>query len=365
VNERNPGGDRGRRSPPAWPEEPVDAPGDGSPEASIFGPVTNDRYEHPHWPGETDGPGSSVFDPTRPTAPSPPAPPQYPGYADRQAHIPPPTPPTMPQYPTAPQYPTPQYPPEPSPDPTRPQPRLPDHGPPPGRSYPPDPGPGRRSRGRDDRSGYDRSYDDRDGSRGRAGRERGGRGRGFPLGAGFFIGASGLACFLLALLVLPWFEAGGREVTLADIRESFTLAATDPASVPGAESGGDAASDPAELAESQARDIGARMAASAIDSGRARYLEIYTETLWWVIAVGVSLSVLFSTILTPKSAVLSLLLGFRRLSGLVTILAGFVHGAALWVVFTGTNAPDPAFGVWLGLGGLGAVLLGCILGPKR
>jgi hypothetical protein len=271
----------------------------------------------------------------------------------------------MPQYPTAP-----QYPPEPYPEPTRPQPRLPDHGPPPGRSYPPDPGRARRSRGRDDRQGFDRSHDDpgRDGSRGRGGRERGaGAGRGFPLGAGFLIGASGLACFLLALLVLPWFEAGGQEVTLADIRESFTLAATDPESLPGAESGADAGatSDPAEVVEGQARDIGAQMAASAIDSGRARYLELYTETLWLVLAIGVGLSVLFSTILTPKSSVLSLLLGFRRLSGLVTILAGLVHGAALWVVFTGTGAPDPAFGVWLGLCGLGAVLLGCILGPKR
>jgi hypothetical protein len=50
---------------------------------------------------------------------------------------------------------------------------------------------------------------------------------------------------------------------------------------------------------------------------------------------------------------------------MVVILAGLAHGAALWVVFTGKGAPDPAFGVWLGVGGLACVLLGCIIGPKR
>ena len=365
MSERNPGGDRGGWSPSAWPDDPADRrdprdppdpDDDGSPGASIFGPITNDRYPQPHWPGETDGPGSSVFEPTAPT-PVAPSTPRYPGAPGRQAHIPPPTPPTAPQYP---QYPptAPQYPPEPYPEPTRPQPRMPDRGAPLGRPR----------RGRDDRTPprQDRPYDDRgrDGGRDRD-RGRGGGGRGFPLGAGFLFGASGLACFLLALLVLPWFEVGGREVTLADIRQSFSVAATDPDTLPGADGGSAAPETPTDVVEDQARDVGAQLAASAIDSGRARYLEIYTETLWLVLAVGVSLAVLFSTILSPRSTVLSLLLGFRRLSGLFTFLAILVHGAALWVVFNGTNAPDPAFGVWLGLGGLGAVFLGCILGPKR
>jgi hypothetical protein len=188
----------------------------------------------------------------------------------------------------------------------------------------------------------------------------------------------GLAGFLLSLLVLPWFEAGGQEVTLADIRESFELPATDPDSLPGAASQGDPATTtvpgapavpaPDEIqdaAEARVRDAAAQAAASAIDTGKARYLELYTETLWLVLAVAVSLAVLFSTILSPRSFALSLLLGFRRLSGFVTILAGIVHGAALWVVFAGSGTPDPAFGIWLGVGGLAAVFLACVIGPKR
>ena len=364
MSERNPGGDRGRWSPPPWPEEPAE-PGDqenDSPEASVFGPVTNDRYPKPQWPGETNGPGSSVFGaPTAPTAPSlPPAPPT-PRYPDRQAYLPPPaSPPTVPNYPPA----------EPYPEPTRPQPRLPAGGPP----------------GRPPRERYNRQHDDRDRGPGGEPRGRGDRdapggggrrtGHGFPLGAGFLFGATGLACFLLALLVLPWFEAAGQEVTLADLREAFTVPATNPDSLPGANAdqttttvaGAPALPSPDQVqdaVEAQVRSAAAEAAASAIDSGKARYLEIYTETLWLVLAIAVSLSVLFSTILSPRSAALSMLLGFRRLSGVVVILAGIVHGAALWVVFTGAGAPDPAFGVWLGAGGLAAVFLGCILGPKR
>jgi hypothetical protein len=46
------------------------------------------------------------------------------------------------------------------------------------------------------------------------------------------------------------------------------------------------------------------------------------------------------------------------------VLAGLAHGAALWIVFTGDGAPTPERGVWLGVGGLAAVLLGCIIGPR-
>jgi hypothetical protein len=49
----------------------------------------------------------------------------------------------------------------------------------------------------------------------------------------------------------------------------------------------------------------------------------------------------------------------------VTVLAGSAHGAALWFLFTGDGAPEPAYGVWLGLAGFGAVLAGCVIGPKR
>jgi hypothetical protein len=306
-------------------------------------------------------------------------------------HLPPPTAPQRPQpayQPTAPQYPAqpdhpgypsypsyPSYPEQPYPDPTRPQPRLPDGG----RPQP-------RQRSWDERPGHERRPDERDRGRGRDG-GRGGRdrgpGRGFPLGMGFVLGAGGLVCFLLSLLVLPWFEVAGQEVTLADLREAFTVPETNPDSLPGA--GTDPQAGPGETGttllpgapaipsqdeiqdaiENEVRDAATEAAASAIDSGKARYLEIYTETLWLVLAVAVSLAVLFSTILSPRSFALSLLLGFRRLSGFVTVVAGIVHGVALWIVFTGDGSPDPAFGIWLGIGGLIAVLLGCVVGPKR
>lgn len=186
------------------------------------------------------------------------------------------------------------------------------------------------------------------------------------------IGGAGLACFLAALLVLPWFTEGGRDVTLADMRSAFTLAETDPDALLPDSTG--TSLDPSagvptpeqvsEAVEQEARDAAAEAAASAIDSGRSRYLELYLDMLWIVLAGAMTLAVLLSTILSPRSFALSLLLGFRRLAAAVTVLGGMVHGVALWVVFTGSGAPTPATGVWIGVGGLVAVLLGCIVGPK-
>ena len=107
-----------------------------------------------------------------------------------------------------------------------------------------------------------------------------------------------------------------------------------------------------------------QVVASALDEGKARYLELYTGTLWMVVAGAAVLAVVFSTVLSPRSFALSLLLGFRRLAGAVTVLGAVAHGAALWVVFSGEGAPSPAWGVWLGVGGLAGVLLASIIGPK-
>ena len=223
--------------------------------------------------------------------------------------------------------------------------------------------------------------------------ERSGRG-GLPLGAGALVGVAGLACFVLGLAVLPWFVAGGQEATLADIRTAFTVAETDPDELLpdpadagdqqesadlGSESpqdgaGGDlpvtvpsilSPDDVTATVEDAVRDEAARAAASAIDSGKARYLELYTNTLWMAAIGAAALAVVFSTILTPRSTVGALLLGVRTLAGLAVIVAGAAHGVALWVVFSGAGAPSPALGVWLGVGGLAGVLLACLLGPKR
>jgi hypothetical protein len=177
---------------------------------------------------------------------------------------------------------------------------------------------------------------------------------------------------VLGLAVLPWFEAGGQEATLADIRTAFSVADTDPdellpdpadlpVSVPSIPSPDDVTA----TVQDAVRDEAARAAASAIDSGKARYLELYTNTLWMAAIGAAALAVVFSTILTPRSTVGALVLGVRTLAGLAVILAGAAHGVALWVVFSGAGAPSPAVGVWLGVGGLAGVLLACVLGPKR
>ena len=212
-----------------------------------------------------------------------------------------------------------------------------------------------------------------------AGRRRtdraGGTGLRSPVGLGAVVGLGGLLAFLAALVVLPWFTAGGEGVTLADIRSAFTVAATDPGDVvPGAgEQTGSTLPEGAiptpdeitDAAEQQARDAAGSAAAAAIDSGRSRYLELYTDVLWLGVAGVVAVAAVVSTLLAPRSAALSLLLGVRRIAGAATVLAALVHGAALWVVFSGDGAPSPSFGVWLGLGGLAAVVAGCVIGPRR
>lgn len=313
----------------------------------------NGRYRRdprrpPEEADEPDDPSSSVFSrPARPAYPQP--------QTHDQAYFDPPASDRTMQYPAG-GYPTPQYPNEPAPG-----------------AYTP-PGPGRRPPPTVPRRSAERRTDPR-GDRyaeppQKPSRER--RHVGFPFGAGTFFGVVGLGCFLAALMVLPWFEAGDQEVTLADIRSAFTIPPTQPEDVlpgsegepPPAEGAIPTPGEVTDAVEDVARDAAAQAAASAIDTGKARYLELYVERLWILAAVGVGLAVLFSTVLAPRSFALGLLLGFRRLSGVVVVFAGLAHGAALWVVFSG-DGPDPAFGVWLGLVGLGSVLLGCIVGPKR
>ncbi len=205
-----------------------------------------------------------------------------------------------------------------------------------------------------------------------------GAGLRLPFGLGAVVGLTGAVAFLAALVVLPWFTVAGEGATLSDIRDAFTVTATDPSDVvPGAgeptsstlpdgaiptpDQVTDAVTD---AAEQQARDAAGDAAAAALDTGRSRYLELYTDVLWLGVAAVVVAAAVASTLLAPRSAALSLLLGVRRMAGGLTVLAALAHGAALWVVFSG-DGPSPAFGVWLGLGGLVAVLAGCVIGPRE
>jgi hypothetical protein len=198
--------------------------------------------------------------------------------------------------------------------------------------------------------------------------------RGLPLGAGALVGVAGLACLLLALVVLPWFQAGGRDVTRSDLHTALAIPEADagdlvpdasdvvPTSLP---EGVPTPGEVGDAVEQQARDAASEAATAAIDEGRRRYLELYTDVGWIAVASAAAAAVVFSTILTPRSRLLSLLLGVRIFAGVAVVAAGLAHGAALWVVFGGEGAPAPAFGVWVGVGGLAAVLLGCVLGPKQ
>jgi hypothetical protein len=329
------------RNPPGWPEWP-DEPDDS--EASVF--RRSGRPSRPPQPPRRESRGASVFEqPTVEPQPRYRVPPSdveetqvqerygYDPYAARPA-----APPTQ-QYPTPPAQ------------------------------YPPPTPPGSR-RGADpvDRYGHPEPRE-------RALiREHRGGGRGVPFGLGTLFGVVGLVGFLLALIVLPWFTVGGEDVKLSDIRTSFDVAKTDPDTVLPDVDTGPTSTLPGGLpspgdvpgkVEQQGRDLAAQAAANAIDSSKSRYLKLYANTLWLVAAVGIGLAVLFSTILSPRSTALSLLLGLRRLAGSFTVLVGIAHGAALWIVFTGKGAPSPAIGVWIGVAGLACVLLGCIIGPKR
>jgi hypothetical protein len=197
---------------------------------------------------------------------------------------------------------------------------------------------------------------------------------GFPLGVGTFVGVVGLGCLLLALTVLPWFRAGGEDVTRSDLQAALGIpeASADdlvpdpsdvvPTSVP------DGVPSPGEVGaavEEQARDEASEVADAAISEGRRRYIEAYTDVGWIAVAGGALVAVTFSTMLTPSSGLLSLLVGVRFLAGAAVAVAGVAHGVALWVVFGGDGAPSPAIGVWIGVGGLAAVMLSCALGPRR
>jgi hypothetical protein len=209
---------------------------------------------------------------------------------------------------------------------------------------------------------------------GRSGRDAEGGGFRSPVGLGAVVGIPGAVAFVAALVVLPWFTTAGQDVTLSDIRSAYDIAATDPASLPG--SGGTTDStlpegelpttdEVADVVEDEVRDAAAAAAAQAVDGGRARYLDLYANTLWLPVAAVVAVAATVSTLLAPRSAALSLLLGVRRLAGSLVVVVGLAHAAALWVVFTGDVAPSPATGVWIGVGGLVAVLGGCVIGPRR
>lgn len=199
-------------------------------------------------------------------------------------------------------------------------------------------------------------------------------GGGIPLlGFGLILGGIGLACLWLSLLALPWFQVGDQDVTFSDLRTVFTVPETDSedivagdgTEVTNPDGGLPTPGEAVDVVEDEVRAAAGDAAASAVDETKARYLELYLERLWVFVLGAAVLAVVFSTILTPRSFALGLILGFRRLSGFVTVLGTAAHGVAMWIVFTGDGAPEPVLGAWLGLVGLAAVFLASVVGPKR
>ena len=161
------------------------------------------------------------------------------------------------------------------------------------------------------------------------------------------------------MIVLPWFEVGGEEVKLSDMRRAFTLAETDPESLLPDSGSETPPLDPttsipspdeiSDAIETEVRATAAQAAADAIDSGRSRYLELYTDIIWMVVAGAWG---------WPRSW--EPLLGLRGLAGSLVLLAAGAHGAALWVVFSGSGRPARGSGC----GWASAAWPACSSGPS-
>jgi len=187
------------------------------------------------------------------------------------------------------------------------------------------------------------------------------------VGVGAVVAVVGVGLFALALFVLPWISQGGEEATLADIGRS--LDDVDDLDGPG--------------------------------SWKVEYLQDYADQLAVRVVIMLVVAVTFSTLVAPRSRVLQAMAGsvaawaalpdvpmilitFGLLGLLVTVLdrdgtwgpkaaaalvtlgVGATHGMALHLALDEpTPAPDAAPGVWIGLAGLAAVLVGILIEPGR
>lgn len=203
-------------------------------------------------------------------------------------------------------------------------------------------------------------------------------------GLGLVLGLMGALALVASLTMLPWVEAGGQEVTFSDIRDAYenvdelTNAPLAPPPAPEGSTGssGFDASDIPTTGE---------ITETAENTGKNAYLEVYTAWGWIGVLAGVSVAILFATLVVPSSKGGRLVTGFLtagllgllfnvgddegrfgpRISGAVATLgAGGLHVAAIWALFSEELSPDPAVGVWVGVGGLLAVFVACIVGTR-
>ncbi|HEY8527372.1 MAG TPA: hypothetical protein VIL48_20570 [Acidimicrobiales bacterium] len=198
------------------------------------------------------------------------------------------------------------------------------------------------------------------------------------------LGLIGALALVASLAMLPWVEANGQEVTFSDIRDAYeamdelTNAPLAPPSAPDGSSGSSG------LDLSDIPTTG-ELTETATNTGKNAYLEVYTAWGWIGVLAGVSVAILFSTLVVPSSKGGRLVTGFLtagllgllfnvgddegrfgpRISGAIATLgAGGFHLAAVWALFSEDLSPDPAMGVWVGVGGLVAVFVACIVGTR-
>jgi hypothetical protein len=210
-------------------------------------------------------------------------------------------------------------------------------------------------------------------------------------GRGLVVGLCGLAALLLSLFALPWVTEGGDDITFKDIRDSFhpdDRSATVPGG--GLDSGGVPPttylvpeSDPLP----QTVPVPETVYVPPSSDQRLETLQEYTDWTWALVVYFAAAAVVFSTWIVPTGRGLRTLTGFltvpclgmivnlvdkdgsnapRVVSVLAALYASLVHGQALWYLFWDVeNSPSPAVGVWLGVAGLIAVIVACVMGTRR
>jgi hypothetical protein len=202
---------------------------------------------------------------------------------------------------------------------------------------------------------------------------------------------------LLSFTVLPWVSEGGEDASFGDIRDAFDAA--DDFEVYG-DSGDLGDPGMSGVRQQEPPPIGPPVSPPipeytvpeypstppASSSGsETDFIELYVHVLWIAVVVMGAVAVLFATWTVPGSKSGRIIVGFLiagvvglainaadedgavgpRVSGaLVTLLAGGLHTFAVLDLFGDDYAPDLAWGVWAGFGGLLLMLIGCVMGTR-
>jgi hypothetical protein len=227
---------------------------------------------------------------------------------------------------------------------------------------------------------------------------------------GLVVGLCGLAALLVSIFALPWITEGGEDVTFHDLRDIFNPdegAATGPGGgllAPSAGSAGSGLDSP--LTPSPAPGGAPPTTYLVPEPGqvpqtipvpetayvptsdeRLKTLEEYTDWTWALVLYFTTVGVVFSTWLVPRERALRMITGFltgacvgllvnladkdgsnapRIVSTLAALYGAVVHLQALWYLFWDVEgSPSPSVGVWLGLAGLIAVVVACVMGTRR